>query len=95
MEVEENEDAYLTFVDYSSPYPIDIENNVVESKNPTHLLDNENSGKSDYYSIGDLNNLLSKKGEGDLFALHMNAVSLVSHFDEIDSLISAKISNFP
>ena len=95
MEVEENEDAYLTFVDYSSPYPIDIDNNIDESQNSTHLLDDENLGKSDYHSIGDLNSLLSKKGEGDLFALHMNAVSLVSHFDEIDSLINAKTSISP
>ena len=69
MEIEEDEDAYLTAIDYSYDYLLE------------GLTDNEQSpSPSQLFSLDDVDNLLKCKKEHDLFALHLNAVSLVSNF---------------
>ena len=98
MFVAEDEDACLTNIDYCSHYPIEVEKENMATLDSAHncLVRNENpNALSNYHSIENLNDLLKHKGEGDIFALHLNAVSLLAHFDEIDSLISAKTSVFP
>ena len=99
MYVEEDVDLCLTNTDYSIPYPID--SNIVcpreESKilpDSTHTTTSGTLSKS-YTSFNDLNFLLKEKRKGDLFALHLNAVSLVAHYDEIESLIDSRITVSP
>ena len=101
MNIEEDEYACLTYIDYSTPYPLDtdnvlcIEGHESQDFSPiTETIHGSSIGNS-YHSISNLNSILKCKGEGDLFVMHLNAVSLVAHYDEIESLISAKISATP
>ena len=97
MDIGECEDEYLTNIDYSSHYAIDSDpacENVVMSEDPQTPTE-VREANSNYFSLKNLNEVLLTKGEGDLFVMHINAVSLVAYFDEIESLISAKISTLP
>ena len=98
----EDEDILANVTDYSMHFPLDTafetdEASVHDSTQANLELGNWDltNSSQQYHSINDLNQILNKKGEGDFFALHLNAVSLVSHFDEIESLISAKTVIFP
>ena len=103
MNIEEDEYACLTYIDYNTPYPLDTDSSQCtddhdyesqEVSPNTETVDGSSISNS-YHSISDLNSILNGKGEGDLFVMHLNAVSLVAHYDEIESLISAKISVTP
>ena len=45
-------------------------------------------GVSKYYSMSDLNSVLTSKAQNDLFILHLNIVSLVKYIDELKSTLS-------
>ena len=96
MDVGEDEDEFLTNIDYSSHYALEHDQECVNDDHDVAkgLKNVERDGTiSNYFSLNKLNDVLRTKSEGDLFVLHINAVSLVVYFDEIKSLISAKISD--
>ena len=89
MEIEENEDAYITYTDYCQDYLLEGLDNCDEREN---LID----PAYQHFDLEQLNhNFLSLKEVNDLFALHLNAVSLVANFDEIHSLIMTKTKHSP
>ena len=86
---ESEEDLYVTSTDYNQDYPLDDLPVSVATlpSSPAH---------SKYYSLDSLNSdVLGGNGKNGFFAIHLNAVSLLSHFDEIKSLISAKTKVYP
>ena len=94
MDIGESEDEYLTNIYYSNHYP--LEQNIIWDASDENSSSSYGSGDSQpdqisqLLSIEELNELLEKKGVGDIFVMHINAVSLVAHFDDIESLITAK-----
>ena len=86
MYIEEDKYAYLTNTHYNHDY-------LLEGLESSPLVEKNNSFQ--HYGLEELNDFLRNKQENDLFALHLNAVSLVSNFDEIRSLISAKTECLP
>ena len=60
---------------------------IVTSKNITNYLSSL-TNQTLYHSIDILNKKLSGEPKGDLFVLHFNKVSLVTHKDSITSMIS-------
>lgn len=95
MYIEEDKDLCLTNTNYSIPYPLDYDEAYSHDKsktlpNSTHAPSKGRPDQS-YLSIDDLNCILRNKGKGNLFALHLNAVSFMAHHDEIESLIDSKI----
>ena len=83
---EYEEDMCLTNTDYNTGYSVEQTDMDNISNLNTDLIPRTNQ----YHSLNNLNELLSRKKKNDLFAMHLNTVSLVPHFDDISSLISAK-----
>ena len=81
MEVENEIDAYLVNTDYSQEYPTDGLS-IPMSSLPTACL----TPKS-YESFSELETKMKNKGKGDFLAIHINAVSLMSHFDSIEAIL--------
>ena len=99
MEVECDIDSYLTNNDYNRDYPLEGIS-LSMSSSPLCLsvlnLDNtqvdfdRDSEQFDlpYQSVSQLKNkLVSSKANGNFSALHLNAVSLLAHFDSVESLL--------
>ena len=95
MDLEEDEDAYLTYTDYLQDYPLSGLDNGDAYLAKNNQSRPELSSSYQHHTLDELNQLLADKGESDFFALHINAVSLVANYDEINSLISAKTKCFP
>jgi len=106
--IESEVDLCITCTDYSQDFPLEGLNDY-DSTTSVVLDDDDPHGTRpilptpgklintlpQYHSIEGLNYSLSKLSDNDFFALHLNAVSLVSNFDEIHSFISAKCATSP
>ena len=89
MDIGDSEDDCLTSIDYSNHYPLE-ENGFLSDSWGVTTGDDRYEQSPNLFSLEKLNAILKQKGKGDLFVMHINAVSLVKYFDEIESLISAK-----
>ena len=69
-----------------------VENDSFCNAANTDFLNDSNfdnaEGISRYYSMSDLNSVLTSKAQNDLFILHLNIVSLVKYIDELKSTLS-------
>ena len=95
MDIEEDCDSYLVNTNYNYDYPLGGMSLATASNISltTFSTDsNSNSNPPDahkvYTSLGELESISKNKSKGEFFAVHVNAVSLVAHYDEIESLLN-------
>ena len=88
MNIEEDEDTYLTSTNYNEEYPLQGLDETAVSSVVNNNSENIHLFSDAYQSLSDLQNILKTKEKGDLFVMHFNASSVPKHFDRIETLVN-------
>ena len=93
MDIEEDCDSYLVNTNYNYDYPLEgmsltTASNILSMTLPTTSDSNTHQAHKAYTSLSELESIHKNKSKGEFIAVHINAVSLVAHYDEIESLLN-------